>query len=133
MRPKLKEKPVEWLKFTLALSAALALLVYLSWRKGTISGTAAKTAWIVLAALALLCCARPAWFRPLYRAGMTVGFYIGQVVGRILLSVFFFLVLTPLGILLRLLGKDLLNPDRKPGNDSYWRRSRAPGQLDREF
>ena len=50
---------------------------------------------------ALIC---PRWFRGFYRAGMTVSFHFGQVVGKVLLTVFFFLFLTPLGLLLRLMG-----------------------------
>jgi len=133
MRPKLKENPREWLKFTLAMTVALAILSTLLWRKKHFSATILFGVLAVLAMVALLCLARPTLFRPFYRAGMTVGFYIGQVVGRILLTIFFFIVLTPFGLVLRLLGKDLLKMKRNRGASSYWQPSKKFGHLDRQF
>src|SRR5256885_17217061 len=84
-----------------------------------------------IAAFTLIVCAlRPRLFRGFYRAGMTISFYIGQVMGRILLTVFFILVVTPLGLLLRLAGKDLLQLKRPPGAGSYWRPAKTSNQVD---
>jgi hypothetical protein len=87
-----------------------------------------------IAVLALIVCAvRPGWFRGFYRGGMTVSFHIGQVIGRILLTVFFLIVVTPLGLLLRLSGKDLLQLKRPTGANSYWRAAKTGNQFDRMF
>jgi ABC-type xylose transport system permease subunit len=132
MRPKLKENPREWLKFTLSFSVALAIVATLLWQRGTLGMPAFLAVVAVLVVADLFCLARPAWFRGVYRAGMTVSFYLGQVVGRVLLSVFFFCLLTPLGLLLRLMGKDLLKL-KKPPSDSYWQPAKPAGELDRQF
>src|SRR2546423_1610534 len=114
MNAKLTENPRDWLKFTAAVSLVLMLLVGGLARRGVISRNWMWILWIVLAGVVLLCALTPRLFRPFYRAGMTVSFFMGQFVGRILLTLLFLLVLTPLGLFLRLLGKDLLQLKRDP-------------------
>ena len=133
MRPKLKEKPVEWLKFTLAMSVALAMLAMLLWKRRFFSEAALFAALFILVLADVLCWMRPAWFRSFYRAGMTVSFYLGQVIGRILLTAFFILVLMPLGSGLRWFGKDVLKIKKTGQRDSYWRPTGTSGRLDRQF
>jgi uncharacterized membrane protein len=92
--------------------------------------------WIlagVLAGVLSLCLIKPRLFRGFYRAGMTVLFYVGQFVGRILLTLIFLLVVTPLGILLRLLGKDLLRLKRDPTAQTYWEPVKQKHNLEQEF
>jgi len=48
-------------------------------------------------------------------------------------SVFFWLVLTPMGLLLRLWGKDLLTLRRRTTSTTYWRSARISDQFDRQF
>jgi hypothetical protein len=64
---------------------------------------------------------------------MTVGFHVGQVVGKVILGVLFVLVVTPLGMVLRLAGKDLLRLRRDPKVASHWQPARPASQLDRQF
>src|SRR5437667_10640469 len=108
MQPKLKENPRDWLKFTVAVCLALMLVILGLTKRGVFSRQTMWSLFAVLAGALLLCLIKPRIFRGFYRAGMTVAFYIGQVVGRILLTLIFLVVVTPLGLLLRLLGKDLL-------------------------
>jgi hypothetical protein len=64
---------------------------------------------------------------------MTASFHVGQVMGRVLLVVFFFLLVTPVGILLRWLGKDLLHLRRNAQRTTYWEPARPEGSLERLF
>jgi F0F1-type ATP synthase assembly protein I len=133
MQPKLKENPKDWLKFTTAVALVLMLVVGGMARRGVLSRSAM---WGFLAALLvtlLLCLLKPRLCRGFYRVGMTVSFYIGQVIGRILLTLIFLLVVTPLGILLRLCGKDLLRLKRDPTAKTYWEPVKQTHNLDREF
>lgn len=127
MQPKLKESPKEWLKFT----AVMALLVCV------ISFMLARRAFPFVASVAalalVLCAVRPRLFRGFYRGGMTISFYIGQVMGRILLTVFFIAIVTPLALLLRMAGKDLLQMKRPGRANSYWRPVKTANQFDRMF
>ena len=67
-----------------------------------------------------------------YRVGMAIGFQIGRVFGAVLLFLMFCFVLTPLGLFLRLIGKDLLNFQafKNLKIKSYWITSKTPGPID---
>jgi hypothetical protein len=87
---------------------------------------AAWRQWAVLlgGALALLAVARPVLLVPLHRGWMWVGHGLGWVNTRLLLAAVYFLLMTPLGLLMRLVGRDPL--DRRMGDrTSYWK-ARAP-------
>ena len=133
MRLKLKENPREWLKFTAVIGFMLALLAMVLQRRRAISGQTLLAIIAMLSLAILVCWARPRWFRGLYRVGMTVSFHIGQVVGAVLLTIFFLCVLTPLGLLLRLMGKDLLKLKRDQSAESYWQSAKTARHLDRQF
>jgi hypothetical protein len=133
MQPKLKENPRDWLKFTAAICLVGALVVIILARQRLFSRQMIWSAMAVLLGIVVLCALRPRLFRGFYRAGMTVAFYVGQVIGRILLTLLFLLVVTPLGLLLRLLGKDLLNLKRNPSAQSYWQPVKRSERLDQEF
>jgi hypothetical protein len=133
MQPKLKENPKDWLKFTAAIGLVLILVVAGLARRGVISRAPMWSLLAVLAGALLLAVMKPRLFRGFYRVGMTVSFYIGQVVGRILLTLIFLLVLTPLGLLLRLMGKDLLRLKLDPSAQTYWEPVKQDNDLEREF
>ena len=61
----------------------------------------------------------PAGLKPVYRVWMTLAVILGYFVSRILLSVIYYLVVTPIGLIMRLIGKDLLDLKLKD-RDSYW-------------
>ncbi|TMQ01037.1 MAG: hypothetical protein E6L09_04690 [Verrucomicrobia bacterium] len=130
---RLKEDPREWLKFAVVWSLALAAGAALLWLRGMISRS------VLFGVLALLWLAlasgvcRPQWLRQPYRCGMTASFFLGQVTGRILLLLVFLFVLIPLGLLLRLLRKDLLGLKKKDGATTYWLAARSTDRLDTQF
>jgi hypothetical protein len=76
---------------------------------------------------------RPRWFRGFYRLSTRVGFFLSQVVARIVLALLFVLVFTPLGWLRRLLGKDSLQLKRRGEVPTYWKECKQAGPLDRMF
>ena len=133
MRPKLNEDPREWRRFTLSSAAAAALFTGLMLYRGKVAPSTATTVLVVLGAVALVAGFRPAAFRWFYRAGMTVGAAIGLVVGRILLTLFFLLVLTPMALVFRVLGKDPLSLRWDRSAKTYWRTAKPYGDLDRSF
>jgi len=133
MKPKLKEDPREWLKFTAVIALMLAVLAVTLQRRHVISGQMLLAILALLGIAMLVCWVRPRWFRGLYRGGMTLSFHVGRVMGAVLLTFFFLLVLTPLGLVLRLMGKDLLNLKRNPSSQSYWQPAKTGRHLDRQF
>ena len=133
MRLKLKENPREWQKFTAAMAILLGAVAGLLRKRQIIPQVALIVVLTLLTLAVLLCLLRPRWFRSFYRAGMTVSTGIGYVVSTILLAIFFLFVLTPIGIIARLLGKDLLKTRRDRRATTYWRPAKLNNQFDREF
>jgi len=68
--------------------------------------------------------ARPLNLRPIYVAILAISAPIGWVVSKALAAVFFFLVLTPLGLFFRVIGRDPLSL-RTRGKPTYWREYRT--------
>ena len=69
---------------------------------------------------------RPGWLNPLYKRWMKVAYFISSIVTAICLSFIFYGVFMPIGILLRLLKKDLLARSLDKTVSSYWCRSDNP-------
>jgi len=74
---------------------------------------------IVSVALVVPALAWPASLRPVYRVWMTIGHALGWVNTRIILGVAFFVVFTPIGWVMRLLGKDPMRRRFDPAAQSY--------------
>lgn len=83
---------------------------------------------VFLLSLAML---RPAALRPVRRLWMGVALVIGGVMSGALLTMLFVLVLTPLGLLARLTGRDFLGRQFLPADVSYWH-TRPPTPAGRE-
>ncbi len=56
---------------------------------------------------------------PIYRVWMKLGHALGWVNTRLILAVFYFTVITPIGLLRRLFGKDALSRTLEPNLESY--------------
>ena len=128
-----KEDPKAWRKSTLLTALGLGILSsLLRWRRHL----AVNVWYLLLAALGVVAiCAvlQPHWFRGWYRLSMRLGFYSSQFIGRCVLAVFFVFIITPLGLLLRLVGKDALQLKRPRDAKTYWHQSKDYGPLDRLF
>ena len=62
----------------------------------------------------------PSVVKPFYRLWMLIAYLLGGFVSRIILTLLFYFVLTPIGLVLRLLGKDLLSKSASSSQESYW-------------
>lgn len=133
MRLHFKEDPREWRKTALlGLIGPAVITGILRWR-GVVS-TSSLAAVLALIALAALCaCLRPRWFRGYYRFTTRLGFQIIQVLGWGALAALFFVILTPFGWILRLLGKDLLELEAPRDQKTFWQPAKPDGSLDRMF
>lgn len=76
--------------------------------------------WIAAGIFALLTLVAPKILKVVYITSMRIADPIGWVMSRVILSIFFFLIMTPIGLLLRLFGKDLLNQKIDKNVKSYW-------------
>ncbi len=62
---------------------------------------------------------------PLNKLWFKFGILLGKIVSPIIMAIIFFFVVTPIGILMRLLKKDLLNLNFS-SNKSYWIEKNEP-------
>ena len=133
MKLNFKEDPKEWRKSALLTALGLAILSsLLRWRRHL-----PVNVWLALLALlavAAICAVlRPGWFRGWYRLSLRLGFYSSQFIGRGVLAIFFIFILTPLGWVLRVMGKDPLQLKHPLNAKSYWHQARECNPLDRLF
>ena len=62
---------------------------------------------------------------PLNKLWFKFGIFLGKIISPIIMGIIFFLVVTPIGLIMRLIGKDLLN--LKYNNyKSYWIEKTGP-------
>jgi hypothetical protein len=69
----------------------------------------------------------PAVLAPLNRAWARFGLLLHRLVSPIVLGVMFFLVITPMGLIMRALGKNPLRLRFDPAARSYWLPRQPPG------
>jgi hypothetical protein len=62
----------------------------------------------------------PIILKPIYIVWMTFAHYLSFVMTYVILTLFYYIILTPVGLLMRLFGKDLLAKKFPGGKDSYW-------------
>ena len=65
---------------------------------------------------------------PLYRIWSKFGILLGRFISPLIMGLIFFLVVTPIGLLMRMLRKDLLNL-KFDNNKSYWIEKKGPKSI----
>jgi hypothetical protein len=126
-RKELRQFAAIWLVFFAALGVWW-------WYDG--SATVARWLWIAAVAVGLPGLVMPALMRPIYVGWMAAAFPIGWVVSHLLLGTLYFLILTPIGLLLRLLGNDPMNRELDRAAKTYWVEHRTgddPSTYFRQF
>ena len=74
----------------------------------------------VSALLLLLAFAAPKALKHFYIAWMSLAAVLGFIMTRLILSILFYIIITPIGLILRLTGKDLLDMKWDKKKNSYW-------------
>lgn len=75
----------------------------------------------------------PKGLAPIHRALRAAAKIIGFVVQQVALLVLYFVVLTPMGLLARLIGRNVMGARFRPNVESYWIDRPAPGPLSDEL
>jgi hypothetical protein len=106
-------------RFAVTLFIALVILGgLLFWRRGNVALIPLGIG-LVLLGTGLL---RPLLLRLVYKAWMALALALGFITSHLVLAIVFCLVLTPIGLILRFLGKDPLERRFDPGAATYWKR-----------
>ena len=120
IREELKQLPTDsqhLRKFGLTVGGVFALLGCWCWFRHKPIYPYLLAPSVPLLLLGTIC---PACLRQVYLAWMALALTLGLVVSTVLLTVFFYVVITPVGWLARCLGRDFLNRKLEPQADSYW-------------
>ncbi len=75
----------------------------------------------------------PCVLKPVYLAWMTAALVLGFGVAHVLLILLFLLVVTPVGLLARLTGRDFLDRKMDRTSVSYWRRREPAGEDPKRY
>lgn len=112
-------------RFGLVMAAALLVLGAVSFAMG---GRAAL--WLAGTAvlMALAAWAVPGLLNPLRIAWMKLAHVLGVVNSRIILTVIFAVVVTPVALLMRMLGRSPIDRGPDPARGSYWQ-ARQPEEF----
>jgi hypothetical protein len=110
--------------FGMVMTAAFAVLSLLNWwREGH------SWRWTIGIAAFFLATTlfHPAALKPLNQLWLKFGMLLHKVVNPIVMALVFFGTVLPTGLVMRMLGKDLLRLKRQPNVDSYWIERCPPG------
>jgi|ERR1043166_955969 hypothetical protein len=132
---KLKTGPRELRKFGVSVGGVLLLLgLWFLYRHR------APAAWFLGAGSVLLVLgfAAPKGLKQIYIGWMAVGFLLGFVVSNLLLTLFFYLIMTPIALAARSFGKDFLGRKWNIPAGSYWQKRasekpRTSADYERQF
>jgi hypothetical protein len=110
--------------FGLVMATAFAAVTLLNaWHVGRVWPWTGGVAALFLAAALV----RPALLHPLNLIWLRFGLLLHRVVNPVVMALLFYGTVLPTGLVMRMLGKDLLRLKWKPGVDSYWIVRRPPG------
>ena len=122
--------PAELRKFGITMSFVLTVLaVFLIWR-GRVSGLYLCCFGGLFLVAALL---KPMMLEPIEASWLAFGEAIGRVVSVLVLAVTYYCVMTPMGLLLKLLGRDILGLKMSPDAKSYWSAVEENGPQSRPY
>ena len=121
-------------RFGLTMAGALALLGLVALWRGKAWYAYPGGAALGFVALGL---AWPRVLAPVYRGWMALARVLGWVMTRVILTLLFYVAVTPIGLIGRLAGRRFLDPPAGFAPETYWiRRDRAEGgrsDYERQF
>ncbi len=98
----------------------LVIAAVVWWRNDFTLTTVASVLGGIGGALVVLGLTVPVVLKPVYRVWMALAVVMGFFMTRVILSVVYYLVMTPIGLAMRLFGKDPLHRRIDPEASSYW-------------
>ena len=107
----------EWKKFAIGVAIILTLVAAVQWYLAVeLYPYFLISACVILLSGLLI----PVVIKPLFILFSYIGFVLGWIMTRIILSLLFYLVFTPIGLVLKLTGKKLLDTAAHDNRESYW-------------
>ena len=80
----------------------------------------------IAGAFILLALALPIVLKPIQKVWMTIAIILGWVMTRVILCILFYVIVTPIGLIARLFGKEFLDMKFDETAETYWVRKESP-------
>ncbi|MCA9069869.1 MAG: hypothetical protein KDA84_13140 [Planctomycetaceae bacterium] len=110
----------------------LVLGGWIFWRDGQFD--VAESILVTLATVAgVVTVFVPSWLYPIYCVFMVVSYPIGWVMSHVILAIVFYGVFTPIGLIMRVLGRDPMQRRWDSTIDSYWVPHKSKGSTEDYF
>ncbi|MCH8556370.1 MAG: SxtJ family membrane protein [Balneolia bacterium] len=108
--------------FGLVMLVVLSFIIpaFLSWRNDWEISTVSWMLFTIGVVLFLFSLVRPLLLTPVYKAWMGLAIILGLFMTKVIISLVFYLIMTPIGIGRRLLVKDPLGIQQNKQIESYW-------------
>ena len=107
--------------FVIGMSVSSLVLTWISVYRFGLPISIAVWATIGLIVVASILFCKPKWVLPIYRIWSRFSRAIGLCVTILLLVIVFVFVITPIGLVIRLLGQDPLSRSQDSDKSSYWK------------
>lgn len=90
--------------------------------------------WLAASLLLIPSAVYPSVLRPLNKIWMTLAIILGWFMTRVILSILFYFILTPIGLVAKFIGKEFLDIKWKRKVNTYWiiRRHKKSDKIDYE-
>jgi len=114
-RLSLSRKTLKKFGITMGIAfLAVTLFILVKHRQGMLPTSFISLIFFILAF------AIPSSLKPLYIIWMRFAFMLGWINTRLILFIIFYLIFTPMGLVIKLFGIDLLDRRIKKDKESYW-------------
>jgi len=104
-------------KFGLTVGTVLLLVGFVLYLTGKSSSVVFGGVGVLLILFGLIL---PNTLKPLNKIWMTLAVMLGWFMSRVILTILFYLILTPIGMMAKIFGKKFLNLKIDKGAKSYW-------------
>jgi multisubunit Na+/H+ antiporter MnhG subunit len=128
---EIKERKKDLIKFGLSVGSVLLIVGFVLYY---FEKSSSFYFIIIGGALLLLATIYPKVLKPLNKIWMGLAIILGFVMSRIILTVLFYLVLTPIGLLAKIFGKKFMDLKYDESAETYWeeRKTNEKNHLDYE-
>ncbi len=112
------KKELRWFGVMFAVFCGLfGLIVWQVWGRPGI----ARWMWIISGGIAAIYCLMPPLRKPMYLGWLYAAYPIGWTVSHLLMGAIYYLILTPIGLIMRAVGYDPMCKNFDPDATTYWR------------
>ena len=113
----IKSNKSEWKKFGITMGIIIAIIGFcLLWKKNN----SYNYSLFLAAAFFITGLMFPSMLKPVYKAWMALSVVMGFIMTRVIMVIIFYLIVTPIGLIASLTGKEFLDMKIDKSAKSYW-------------